>query len=479
METTATSVISEIDHFLAERHELLDRPEGFTRDLLHQLHDLGCFRVFIPQEHGGLYEHYSDAMAMVSAAAYHSLELSLMLGITSSLFLMPISRYSHPATRAAVLEDFQARRLLGGMMMTEPDFGTNIMGIATRFRPEGAGYRLQGAKHWAGLSGMGDYWLVSARKERASGALGRDIDFFIVRSDQPGFCFTTAYPAAGLTSIPYGRTTLDVLVPETYKLCGPNTNIRVMYDILNRSRISIAAIADGACRRILEDSEAHANARVVFGKPLVAYEQVQYRLAGMQAASVICSCAARFAGNLLNTYEAPEPFIEMLTANIIKVVTSDLLQMSAQSAVQVRGGQGFRKDHYIGKAFTDSRPFQIFEGSNDVLYEVIATQLSDEARKLGLPELRDSLAKHPCLPPPDIADDRMRHLPMETEDSQVDRVLFGKVISRYTAIGIVQQIARADPDLRPELRDSAIAYLRAECEQFQNERTTRYRSRYI
>ncbi len=478
MNDTATGIRAELDSFLSGCHPLLDRPEGFRRDFVDQLHDLGAFRVFIPPEHGGVYRRYSESMALVSTAAYHSLELSLMLGITSSLFLMPVARYAPAETRGRVLADFLDRRLLAGMMMTEPEYGTNIMGIQTNFRPEGAGYHLQGAKHWAGLSGVGEYWLVSARKARDTGALGRDVDFFIVRSDQPGFQFDHFYPAAGLTSITYGLTRFDVQVPAENKLCGPHTNIRVMYDILNRSRISIASIAAGATRRLVDEAAQWCAGRVVFGKPLTAYEQVQHRLAAMQAAGTVCQAACTYAGALLDAHQGPELFIEMLAANIVKVTATDLLQMAAHAGVQLRGGQGFRRDHYTGKAFTDSRPFQIFEGSNDVLYEAIAAQLIGEARKLGLATLGETLARHPTLPAPVMAADHLRDLPMATEDSQVDRVLFGKLISRYACIGIVQQVAAAEAQPRPELVASAIDYLRAECEGFQNERTTRFRARY-
>ena len=277
-----------------------------------------------------------------------------------------------------------------------------------------------------------------------------------------------------LTAIPYGVTRFDVAVPPEHKLCGPDTNIRVLYDILNRSRISISAIASGASRRLLEEAVGWASKRVCFGKALLAYEQVQHRLAGIQAVSTICSSANSFAGSLLDAHEPLEPFIEMLAANIVKVTTSDLLQMSAQSAVQLFGGQGFRKDHYVGKAFVDSRPFQIFEGSNDVLYEAIAAQLIGEARKLGIGTLGETLAKHPALPLTTLPDDSCRDLSMQLDDSQVDRVLFGKIISRYAMIGIVQ---RAAADMSSELRQSAISLLRAECEAFQNERTTRFRCR--
>jgi len=476
MENQASALIAQLDKYLAGARARLDSPEGFKRNFVEGLHDLGIFRVFIRPECGGVYDRYSSCLTLVSTAAYHSLELSLLLGITSSLFVLPVGRYASPAVRQRVLADFQGRRLLAGMMMTEPDFGTNIMGIETRFRAEGSGYRLQGAKHWAGLSGTAEYWLVSARKERENGALGRDLDFFIVRSDQPGFDFERSYPAAGLTSISYGLTRFDVAVLEENKLCGPSTNIRVVYDILNRSRISISAIASGASRRLLDEAVAWASKRVVFGKPLLAYEQVQHRLATIQAVSTICSSTCAFAGSLLDAYEPLDPFIEMLTSNVVKVTTSDLLQFSAQSVVQLFGGQGFRKDHYVGKAFVDSRPFQIFEGSNDVLYEAIAAQLIGEARKLGLSTLGESLARHPDLPMPSLPDDSYRELSMQLNDSQVDRILFGKIISRYAVLGIVQ---RAVTNVSSELLQSAVTFLRAECEAFQNERTTRFRCRFI
>lgn len=475
MTTTAPAVTAEVDRFLAERHALLDRPEGFARDLLDTLHDMGAFRVFIPRANGGLYERYSESLALVAMSACHSLELSLALGITSSLFVLPVSRYANPEARGRVLADFQKRRLLAGMMMTEPDFGTNIMGITMGFRAEGSGYRIRGAKHWAGLSGTGEYWLVSARKERDGGALGRDVDFFIVGSEQPGYTFEQRYPAAGLTSIQYGLNRFDVAVPADQKLCGPDSNIRILYDVLNRSRISISSIASGACRRILDDAVRNAGERVVFGKPIIAYEQVQHRLAGIQAASTICSCALSYVAAMLDAHEAPEPFLDILIANIIKVTTTDLLQASAQSAVQLRGGQGFRKDHYTGKAFVDSRPFQIFEGSNDVLYEAIAAQLQGEARKGGDKTLAETLARHPELPAPKLPDDGVGGQPTQGEDSQVDRVLLGKIISRYSAIGIVQHAA----GVRPELAESATAFLRAECDGWQNERTSRHRARYV
>jgi alkylation response protein AidB-like acyl-CoA dehydrogenase len=475
MNSSASTVIAELDRELAGKRALLESPTPFQRDLIDRIHDLGGFRVFIPPACGGLYERYSDCLSLISTAAYHSIELSLLLGITSSLFVLPVGRYAHPEVRNRVLTDFQERRLLAGMMMTEPDFGTDIMGITTSFHAEESGYRVRGAKHWAGLSGMGEYWLVSARKARPNGSLGRDVDFFIVQSNQAGYSFEQQYPAAGLNAISYGLTRFDVAVPAENKLCGPSTNIRVMYDILNRSRISISAIASGASRRLVDEAVQWSQNRIVFGKPIFAYEQVQHRLAGIQATHTICSTLCAFVSAMLDDHEPHEPFIEMLAANIVKVTTTDLLQMAAQSAVQLYGGQGYRRDHYVGKAFVDTRPFQIFEGSNDVLYEAIAAQLIGDARRLGLATLRETFAQHPVLPLPNLPDDPIGGLPLVTPDSQFDRVLLGKIASRYATLGILHQ---ASGTLRPEILDGAGQFLIAECNAFQRERISPHRCRF-
>ena len=59
-------------------------------------------------------------------------------------------------------------------------------------------------------------------------------------------------------------------------------------------------------------------------------------------------------------------------ANATKAVLTDMMQSVAQSLLQLTGAIGYRRDHIAGRAVADSRPFQIFEGSNDVMYSQIA-----------------------------------------------------------------------------------------------------------
>ena len=71
-----------------------------------------------------------------------------------------------------------------------------------------------------------------------------------------------------------------------------------------------------------------------------------------------------------------------LQANATKAVLTDMMQSAAQSLLQLTGAEGYRRDNIAGRAVADSRPFQIFEGSNDVMYSQIAEAILKEMKKV-------------------------------------------------------------------------------------------------
>jgi Acyl-CoA dehydrogenases len=62
-------------------------------------------------------------------------------------------------------------------MITEPDFGSDALKMQTSYTESDNEYHLQGTKHWAGLTGWADFWLLTARRQNSKGELSRDIDF--------------------------------------------------------------------------------------------------------------------------------------------------------------------------------------------------------------------------------------------------------------------------------------------------------------
>lgn len=351
---------------------------GMPPFVMREIMSLNPLSVGIPVEFGGRGCHMEENIALLAAASYESLALSLTFGINSALFLQPVGKYAQYEAKSAVFERFLNHQNMGGLMITEPDFGSDALNMQTAYTENNGMYKLKGTKHWAGLTGWADFWLLTARERSEKGDLKRDIDFFIcdVNSPEQQIVVEEFYENLGLYQIPYGRNRIDVRIPAMQKLIPETTGVKMMLDLLHRSRMQFPGMAMGFVHRLLDESIAHINQRQIGGRTLFTYDQVQQRLAKLQASYTICSAMC------VNSSEKAGVENDLsglgLEANSVKSVVTDLMQEAAQSATQLVGAQAYKLNHIAGRSITDSRPFQIFEGSNDILY----TQITDSLLKM-------------------------------------------------------------------------------------------------
>ena len=340
----------------------------------------GALSVFIPERFGGRGQHVDECLSMLETCSYESLPLSLVAGINGALFLQPVSKYADEEVQARTFDRFVNHGALGGLMITEPDFGTDALQMRTSFRPEGDGYRLRGTKHWGGLTGRADHWLLTAREETEGGSLGRNINFFVWDRDLGGIEVDEYYDSLGLEMIPYGRNRIDTYLPGERRMTPLGSGVRMLLDVLHRSRLQFPGMGMGFLRRLLDEGMRHARGRFVGGRPLADYDQVQSRLAEIQAAYTTCSAMCAYTTGVAGVEN--DCSSQALPANTIKSVVTDIMQSAAQSLLQLVGAAGYRRDHLAGSAVVDSRPFQIFEGSNDILYQQISEAVLKSMKRL-------------------------------------------------------------------------------------------------
>ena len=431
----------------------------------------GPIRAFIPAEHGGRGGHVSEAMAVLETSGYESLAMSLTVGINGALFVQPVAKYGTPELQARVFPRFVHHQNMGGLMMTEPDFGSDALSMETAWWSEDGRVRIQGVKHWAGLTGAADFWLMTARARGSGDRLGRDVDFFVLDEHDPDQAVRVEerFHNLGLYAIPYGRNRVDVRVPEDQRLQPHRTGLKMMLDLLHRSRTQFPGMAIGFLRRLADEALDHVRTRYVGGRSLLTYDQVQRRVAELQAsvtiASAMCVNAAETAGIDHDLSK------NGLVANSVKAVVTDRMHEGAQSLLQLVGAKGYRLDHLAGAATVDARPFQIFEGSNDILYEQIATATLSAMRKAKEPHLGTFLSD---FGPARRAGEAFRSLldvRIETEMPQRRMVDFGRLVGQVVAAELVidlgergyraERVRGALEQLRSEVR-SAFATFRRE-----------------
>jgi uncharacterized protein with von Willebrand factor type A (vWA) domain len=194
----------------------------------------------------------------------------------------------------------------------------------------------------------------------------------------------------------------------------------------------------GFLQRILDEALEHTKERFVGGKPLIEYDQVQRRVADIQAAFTACSAMCLHTSEHAHTDNNLAG--EALSANAIKTVVTDLMQDAAQSLLQLTGGQGYRLDHVAGRSVVDSRPFQIFEGSNDVLYQQISEAVLKSMRQKKERNLRDFLETHDLARrATDYVSDAL-NFEVDQSLSQRKLVDLGRVLGRVVTMELVIEL---------------------------------------
>jgi alkylation response protein AidB-like acyl-CoA dehydrogenase len=384
-ETFMSNYRAQLHNLFSLRTDLneLSVQRGLPPYVLRGILSCGPLSTFIPAQYGGRGGHVHEALSVLEASSYVSLPLALMVGINGALFLQPLANYGNEEIKGPLFERFVRHQNMGGLMITEPDYGSDALRMQTAYVEKNDHYHVSGLKHWAGLTGWADCWLITARKREESGNLARDVDFFVYDNTGPdqGIVVEEYFENLGLYMLPYGRNRIDLQVPKTHRLEPRTTGITMMLDILHRSRMQFPGMGMGFLRRMLDEAISHTTQRDVGGASLFTYDQVQARIARLQAYFTACSAMCAFTTE--NAGINRDLAKENLPANSIKTVVTDMMQEASQSLLQLFGATGYRLDHIAGRATVDSRSFQIFEGANDILYQQVSEAVVKSMRRMG------------------------------------------------------------------------------------------------
>ncbi len=451
--------MKQVFHVRADINELGVK-RGLPPFVMREIMSVNPLSVGIPKAYGGRGGIMKENIGLLAAASYESLALSLTFGINSALFLQPFGKFANEEVKAPVFKRFMDEKAMGGLMITEPDYGSDALNMQTSYSETDEKYHLKGKKHWAGLTGWADYWLLTARQKSKSDKLQRDIDFFLCDVNAPGqnIVVEEFFENLGLYAIPYGRNNIDVQLPLAHKLVPHTTGVKMMLDLLHRSRMQFPGMGMGFIQRMLDEALAHVKQRFVGGKSLFQYDQVQQRLTKLQASYTICSAMCA------NSSEKAGLDVDMAThgmeANAVKSVVTDLMQEAAQSLVQLVGAKAYKLNHIAGRGIVDSRPFQIFEGSNDILY----AQITEGLVKMMKRAKENNLFKF--LKTYDLTGKAAEYVKKQVDfnlDLQIQQrklVEMGKIIGRV--ISLNQVLDLADKGFKKELIDGAVTVLQQE-----------------
>ncbi len=446
--------------FQKENIDKLSLSRGLPPNIWKEILNLKPLSVAIPKEFGGRGVKVKECLGILSAASYESLPLSLTFGINIALFLEPLAKYGNDLIKGDIFKHFLDYGAMGGLMITEPEYGSDALNMRTQNELKDQTYHIKGTKHWQGLTGLANYWLITSRNANAEGNLARDVDFFIADTHQPeqNIEVKEYYDNAGLYMIPYGLNKIDIKVPEKNKLIPESTGLKLMLDLLHRSRLQFPGMGMGFLKRMMNEAMTQCKERIVGASNLFTLDQVQYQLAKLQSFFALSS--AMCAKSTLISGIDKDVSASGIHANSMKAFVTDMMQEASQILVQVSGAKGYRISHIGGRGIMDSRPFQIFEGSNEMLYTQISEGILKDMKKKKTENLADYLAINDLTKDAATLYQKELNFNISGPLSQRKMIDLGKIISRIVTVNDLIELNNAGFD--QELTDNSVEIIRQE-----------------
>jgi alkylation response protein AidB-like acyl-CoA dehydrogenase len=193
-----------------------------------------------------------------------------------------------------------------------------------------------------------------------------------VEKDTPGFSFGRKEKKMGIrTSATRELVFEDCFIPKENLLGREGAGFPLAMRLFEKSRPGIGAQALGTAQGAFEEALNHAKTRIQFGHPIINQQSIQHMLADM-AMNIEAARALVYA--TAKTLDSGVKSINMESA-MAKTFASDIAMKVTTDAVQIMGGVGYMRDYPVEKMMRDAKITQIYEGTNQVLRNVIAAGL--------------------------------------------------------------------------------------------------------
>ena len=354
--------VNEVKPIAAE----IDETERFPMENVKKMAELGMMGIPFPKELGGA---GGDVLSYIITVE----ELSKVCGTTgvivsahTSLCASLLYENGTPSQKEKYLIPLAKGEKIGAFGLTEPGAGTDAAGQQTTAVLDGDNYILNGSKIFITNGGVADTFIVFAMTDKSQGTRG--ISAFIVEKDFPGFSIGKKEDKLGIRASSTTELIFEnCVVPKENLIGKEGKGFGIAMKTLDGGRIGIAAQALGIAEGAYEEAIKYMKERKQFGRPLSAFQGLQWMIAEMEtkieAAKLLVYKAAWLKQNKL-PYSVDAAKAKLFAAEVAMDVTT--------KAVQIHGGYGYTKEYPVERMMRDAKITEIYEGTSEVQKMVIA-----------------------------------------------------------------------------------------------------------
>lgn len=337
-----------------------------------KLGEAGYLGANAPEEYGGAGGDFLfDAIIMEELARLRA--HALMVSLHSDICMPYLREYGSDEQKQKWLRGAISGDVVLAVAMTEPGTGSDLANVQTKAIRKGSEYVINGAKTFISNGQISDLVIVVAKTNPDAMPPHDGISLILVEGDRPGFRRGRNLEKLGLK----GQDTSELFfedcrVPTANLLGQEGHGFKMLMNMLQQERLSIAVASLASCRRSLDDTIRYVKEREAFGRPIAAFQNTQFKLVELATEVEI---GQAFVDKLLAAHVRGDEIVGEVS--MAKWWTTDLQKRLTSECLQLHGGYGFMHEYPISQDYADAAVQSIYAGTNEIMKVIIS-------RKLGL-----------------------------------------------------------------------------------------------
>jgi len=356
------------DRIIPVRAEM-DEKEIFPWEIIKEIGKSDLFRLFIPEEYEGMGTGIFEVCLATEELSRGDLSVATSYA-ASGLGLIPILVAGNEEQKKKYLPQLASGEKLAAFGLTEAEAGSDAGSIRTTASKDGDFYILNGTKQWITNGGEADIYTIFAMTNPEKGVRGASA--IIVEKGTEGFEFGKKEDKLGIrASATRELIFTDCRVPKENILGNEGMGFIIAMRTFDQSRPAVGAQAVGVAQAALEEALNYSKVRKQFGTPISSFQAIQHMLADMATNIEAARALVYHAAKVIDSGEKNVTRLSSMS----KIFASDMAMKVTNDAIQIFGGYGFMKEYPVEKMMRDAKITQIYEGTNQILRNVVALDM--------------------------------------------------------------------------------------------------------
>ncbi len=376
-----------VDEFVEPQAHEYDKKEQFNIELFRDLGELGLLGITVPEEYGGA---GLDAVAATIAheeLSYSDAGFGLAYLAHSMLFVNNLAYNGSEEQKARILPKVCSGEWIGAMAMSEPDAGTDVLGLATTAEKNADGdWVLNGRKMWITNGCIDDQgtpadvvWVYARTGYDEKGRT--KLSTFLVENGMPGYSVgQKIFDKTGMRASNTAELVFDdCIVPATNLVGEEGGSLIHMMGNLEIERLTLAAMSVGIARRCLHEMNKYASQREAFGVQIRSFGQMQRHIAESWAKYRAMRAYVYDTANNIELGTAGQ----RLDSDGVKLFATTAAKEIADAAIQVMGGYGHVAEYHVERLWRDSKLLEIGGGTLESHQKNITRDLAKDSEAIN------------------------------------------------------------------------------------------------